>query len=94
MVPAQNRTLREITLTVNLQEWEANQSASTDFVELLLQALERDRYPELEQPAVCQGCVHYHGEVYVGGQGVNWLCCALHPKGPEEEVCRDRELAP
>jgi hypothetical protein len=36
-------------------------------------------------PAACQGCCHYHGQVYGG----NLLVCAMHPYGVEEEVCSD-----
>ncbi|MGG6297867.1 hypothetical protein ACQ4M4_26030 [Leptolyngbya sp. AN02str] len=94
VVPSQARSLREVSITVDWQEWESEQSEPYDFVELLLQSLERDRYEELKQPAICRGCIHYHGQVYVGGKGVNWLCCGLHPNGPTGEQCGDREPAP
>ncbi|NEO26210.1 MAG: hypothetical protein F6K03_04770 [Kamptonema sp. SIO4C4] len=36
---------------------------------------------------VCQGCQHYHGQVYNG----TLLVCAMHPHGAESSYCPDWE---
>lgn len=40
-----------------------------------------------EQPATCRGCNYYYGR----NDGGNVLICAIHPHGPEEDICRDAE---
>ena len=42
----------------------------------------------IEPPAICMGCRYYYGR----SDGGYLLNCALHPRGPETEDCRDREL--
>jgi len=41
----------------------------------------------IERPAICTGCRYYYGR----SDGGNLLNCTIHPRGPEEEDCRDRE---
>lgn len=38
-------------------------------------------------PKPCLGCRYYHGQHY----GAHYLNCAIHPYGPEEKECRDRQ---
>ena len=38
-------------------------------------------------PKPCLGCRYYHGQHYGG----HYLICAIHPYGPEEKECRDRQ---
>ncbi|ERN43122.1 hypothetical protein KR51_00000110 [Rubidibacter lacunae KORDI 51-2] len=38
----------------------------------------------------CVGCRHYHGYVY----GENFLVCAMHPYGSEDDTCPDWEGKP
>ncbi len=40
------------------------------------------------RPKTCQDCKYYHGQSYGG----SLLICAIHPDGPDEEQCRDREI--
>lgn len=40
------------------------------------------------RPKTCQSCKYYHGQSYSG----QLLICAIHPDGPDEEQCRDREI--
>jgi hypothetical protein len=47
-----------------------------------------DVQPMLEYPRACQGCQHFHGQVY---RGNNALVCAMHPYGPQGETCLDWE---
>lgn len=50
----------------------------------------QERYPIrrlLERFKTCKGCRYYYGQ----SDGGNLLICAIHPNGPEEEHCRDRE---
>ncbi|NJK75683.1 MAG: phosphotransferase [Oscillatoriales cyanobacterium RU_3_3] len=42
----------------------------------------------IERPATCRGCRYYYGR----SDGGYHLNCTIHPRGPEEENCRDREL--
>lgn len=37
------------------------------------------------KPQACQGCVHFHGQVYNGTP----LVCGMHPYGPDEQGCPD-----
>jgi hypothetical protein len=39
-------------------------------------------------PSICQGCQHYHGQVYGG----TLLVCAMHPYGAEDDHCPDRQI--
>ena len=41
----------------------------------------------IERPATCNGCQYYYGK----SDGGYLLNCTVHPAGPEEENCRDRE---
>lgn len=41
----------------------------------------------IEPPAICNGCRYYYGR----RDGGYLLNCTIHPHGPEEENCRDRE---
>jgi len=41
----------------------------------------------IEPPAICNGCRYYYGRSDGGYQ----LNCTIHPRGPEDEDCRDRE---
>ncbi|NJS10157.1 MAG: phosphotransferase [Microcoleus sp. CSU_2_2] len=41
----------------------------------------------IERPATCNGCRYYYGK----SDGGYLLNCTVHPSGPEEENCRDRE---
>lgn len=41
----------------------------------------------IERPATCRGCRYYYGR----SDGGYHLNCTVHPRGPEEENCRDRE---
>lgn len=41
----------------------------------------------LERPKTCIGCRYYYGR----NDGGYLLNCAIHPQGPEDENCRDRE---
>jgi HPt (histidine-containing phosphotransfer) domain-containing protein len=41
----------------------------------------------IERPATCHGCRYYYGR----SDGGYLLNCTVHPRGPEEENCRDRE---
>lgn len=43
------------------------------------------------RPQACQGCQHYLGTLLSGEKGSNWLCCAMHPYGPDGEKCPDWE---
>lgn len=38
----------------------------------------------------CLSCRYHHGQIY----GAALLCCALHPSGPESEVCADYAIEP
>jgi HPt (histidine-containing phosphotransfer) domain-containing protein len=40
-----------------------------------------------ERPATCRGCRYYYGR----SDGGYHLNCTVHPSGPEEQNCRDRE---
>lgn len=42
----------------------------------------------IERPATCRGCRYYYGR----SDGGYHLNCTVHPRGPEEEHCRDREV--
>lgn len=42
----------------------------------------------IERPAICNGCRYYYGR----SDGGHLLNCTIHPRGPEAEDCRDREL--
>lgn len=46
----------------------------------------------LVESVPCFCCKHYHGRHYVGEGGVNRLVCAMHPYGPEETQCPDKEI--
>ena len=39
------------------------------------------------KPNACRGCKHYYGL----GHGRDLLICAMHPYGPEADLCEDRE---
>lgn len=41
----------------------------------------------IEPPAICSGCRYYYGR----RDGGYLLNCTIHPSGPEDENCRDRE---
>ncbi|MEG3939031.1 MULTISPECIES: Hpt domain-containing protein [unclassified Microcoleus] len=41
----------------------------------------------IEPPAICNGCRYYYGR----SDGGHVLNCTIHPRGPEDEDCRDRE---
>ncbi len=41
--------------------------------------------PTLRDHPACVDCCHYHGEVY----GDNFLVCAMHPYGWDDENCPD-----
>ncbi|MCC3426055.1 MAG: Hpt domain-containing protein [Microcoleus sp. PH2017_01_SCD_O_A] len=41
----------------------------------------------IEPPAICTGCRYYYGR----SDGGHLLNCTIHPRGPEDEDCRDRE---
>ena len=45
------------------------------------------RQAPLERPQTCIGCRYYYGR----SDGGYLLNCTVHPQGPEEENCRDRE---
>ncbi|HLO48050.1 MAG TPA: Hpt domain-containing protein [Kamptonema sp.] len=45
------------------------------------------RQAPLERPQTCIGCRYYYGR----SDGGYLLNCTVHPHGPEEENCRDRE---
>ena len=38
-------------------------------------------------PKTCLGCRYYHGQHYGG----HYLICAIHPYGPKEKECGDRQ---
>ncbi|MCU0525817.1 MAG: hypothetical protein MUF72_13425 [Elainella sp. Prado103] len=62
----------------------ADAEAYLDF----LRQINQDRLTEVVSiPETCQGCCHYHGQVYGG----NRLICAMHPYGVEEDRCPDWE---
>ncbi|MGL5062991.1 MAG: Hpt domain-containing protein [Microcoleus sp.] len=42
----------------------------------------------IDAPATCRGCRYYYGR----SDGGYHLNCTIHPHGPEEENCRDREV--
>ncbi|MGE5658849.1 MAG: hypothetical protein ACM37W_19805 [Actinomycetota bacterium] len=44
-------------------------------------------HPTQTEHSACQGCRHYHGQVYGG----NLLVCGMHPYGVESENCADWE---
>ena len=41
----------------------------------------------IDRPATCSGCRYYYGR----SDGGYHLNCTVHPRGPQEENCRDRE---
>jgi hypothetical protein len=60
-----------------------NISIPGDFLRYLDQSLLR----QPQKPAACDGCKHYHGNVYEGVP----LICAMHPYGVEVDRCADFE---
>ena len=68
------------TLTTLLMAFEVPDEESSDF------PMEGGETVLRENPA-CEGCRHYHGQVYGG----NLLVCAIHPYGWQEESCPDWE---
>ncbi|ARV57998.1 hypothetical protein BZZ01_04510 [Nostocales cyanobacterium HT-58-2] len=45
----------------------------------------RQKADEILKPEACQGCKHYHGQIYEG----NRFNCGMHPYGPASDVCLD-----
>jgi len=43
--------------------------------------------PWLQNHPTCIGCKHYHGATY----GDSMLVCGMHPYGPEDTFCSDKE---
>lgn len=72
-------------IPISFGDWLASQSAPAAELRAM-------PYPK-RSPSPCQKCQHYVGKVSGGEQGGNWLCCAMHPYGPEGEECPDREEA-
>lgn len=51
-----------------------------------LRQINQERLLEIPpMPAACQGCRHYHGQIYGG----NRLVCAMHPHGVADDRCPD-----
>jgi hypothetical protein len=76
------------SLVLERQRERKNRESNADAYLELLRQMNTQQPPLLpQQPAVCQGCRHYHGRVYGG----NLLVCAMHPYGAEGEHCSDWE---
>jgi hypothetical protein len=50
--------------------------------------------PSTVQSVACKGCQNYVGRTFEGEKGANLFVCAMHPFGPEADVCVDREKKP
>lgn len=50
-----------------------------------LRQINQERLASSPMPKACQGCGHYHGQVYGG----NLFVCAMHPYGVEDTHCAD-----
>lgn len=73
------------TYVLDCKRRQKNRLADAEAYLEFLRQINQERLACARIPQACQGCSHYHGQVYGG----NLFVCAMHPYGVEEDHCAD-----